>query len=73
MRRQLVKVWHKNWTKSWGYAKLAVGGVMAGGHYAGQLVGNPDVKAALDPLHLDPKVLLALALLGAVTVLSAEH
>jgi len=73
MLQSLSNAWHKSWAKHWGVAKLATGGLALGTHYIGQVVNNSDVKAAIDALHIDPKLMLGLAVLGAVTIVSAEH
>lgn len=64
-------VWNESWARAWGYTKLlvALGGACL--HYLGGIVNDGNVKAAVDALHLDPKILLGLAVLGAVTILSA--
>ena len=73
MRRLLSKVWHKNWTPHWGWVKLGVGSSAVGIEAVGKILNDGSVKSAIDALHIDPKWMLVIAILGVVTLLSSEH
>ena len=73
LRRQCSHLWHDSWSNLWGWIKVGVGAVALGVQQIGHLVSNSDVKNAIDNLHIDPRIALAIAILGAITIISAEH
>lgn len=69
--------WKKEWTAFWGWTKVTAGLIVAAVPVVSQGIGTilnePKVQAAIDQLHLDPKIGLGLAALGAVTLVSMAH
>lgn len=52
---------------------MAVAAAMLGLHEINHVINNSDVKSALEKLELPVYVVLGLAIIGAVTFLSADH
>lgn len=77
MLQSIKDFWHTEWTAFWGWTKVTAGAVIAIFppmlHYLGGILNDPKVQAALDQLHMDPKIGLGLAALGAITLLSMSH
>lgn len=74
LSRQWFKTfWESEWTKIWGWTKVAIGSFGALFAYVGNALHSPEVKMAIDSLHLDPKIMLGIAVLGFVTLASMEH
>lgn len=73
MLLKLKSIWTEQWTGFLGWTKIAVGTVGAGLTSVGTVLNDGSVKSAIDSLNLDPKIMLGLAVLGALTLLSIEH
>lgn len=69
----LRSIWHDAWTKELAYVKMTVGASGFLVAWIGQILNNGDVKSAIEALHLDPRIMLGLAILGVLTFVSAEH
>lgn len=72
--QKIKDFWHKEWTAFWGWAQTTSGLVVAAAPVVAQglsaVLNEPKVQAAIDQLHLDPRVGLGLAALGAITLMS---
>lgn len=66
-------VWHKSWTKALGVSKMLVGGALAAVPHLSSVASDPGVKEVLTKMELPLYVALGLAVLGAITWLSAER
>lgn len=65
--------WHRNWSATWGWTKVAAGSVTALVPAVGHVLNDSRVNSYIDQLHLDPKVGLGLAALGVITLISVDH
>jgi hypothetical protein len=70
-------VWKPDWGTAWGWTKLASGAIVLGFHSTltalSPVINSTEVKSSLEALHLDPKIGLGLAVLGAITLIAASH
>lgn len=69
----LQRLWRNAWSDVWGFITVAAGILSTGFSYIGSIVSDPSVKDTLNELKLPAYVGLAIAVIGAVTVISAEH
>lgn len=67
------KIWHDAWTKSLGVAQAIGAGILAIIPEIGRVVHDPNFQDALKSVELPGAVLLGLAILGAITYVSAEQ
>lgn len=67
------RLWHNAWSDVWGILIAAGGIVSSSVSYMGHIVNNPSVQDSLSKLSLPVWVGLAIAVLGAITWVSAEH
>lgn len=65
--------WKDSWSRLWGHIQLWSGTVSLGFAALGEILNNNSVKNAADALHLDPRISLALAVLGVVTLMARSH
>lgn len=70
---RLERLWREAWTEAWGFFTIISGAFVTGFHYLGSVVTNSGVQSALEKISLPQWVGLLLAVIGAVTVISAEH
>lgn len=70
---RLQRLWREAWSDVWGYFTIAVAGISSSFSYLGGIVNNSSVQAALDKISLPVWAGLIIAVIGAVTVISAEH
>ena len=73
LRLRLKAIWTEQWTSFLGWTKVVAGASGAAVATVGQLLNDGNVKAAIEALHLDPKIMLGLAILGVLTLMSMEH
>lgn len=73
-QRNLVqRLWHEAWSDIWGYITIGIGGICSCFSYLGSVVNDPNVQTTLSELKLPAIAGLIIAIIGAVTVISAEH
>lgn len=53
---------------AWGYIQVIVGSVLASAGALGDVITNSDVKGAMSNLGLNPKIMMAFAVAGAITL-----
>lgn len=70
---RLQRLWREAWSDVWGYTTVVIAGFGTSFSYLGNLLSDPSVKAALDKISLPVWAGLVIAVIGAVTVISAEH
>lgn len=69
----LQRLWRNAWSDVWGYATILGSGLWTSLSYVSNLVDNQGVRDALNQIKLPAEFALVIALIGAVTVISAEH
>jgi hypothetical protein len=69
----LRKLWVEAWTETWGYLNIIVGLFITGLSSIAEVVTSPSVKDALSSVAMPAYVGLAIAVIGAVTIMSAQH
>lgn len=66
-------VWQESWSQLWGHLQLWGGFCASAFAILGEVLNDNGVKNAADALHLDPRITLAIAVLGVVTLMARSH
>lgn len=72
MLQRLRQLWVKEWTKFWGWLKVAAGSLMVSFHWLVGLFQDSNVKTELDKLNV-PWIGISLAVIGFITLASVAH
>lgn len=68
MLQQFKKWCFHSWTIAWGYIQIVAGSLMASLGAFGNIITDADVKGAMANLGLNPKIMMAFAVAGAITL-----
>lgn len=68
----LRQLWRDSWTKVWGWSKVIVGAGTAFVPVVANVTQDGNVRQQIEKLDL-PYIGLALALIGAITLVSMSH
>lgn len=64
-----IKAWcYHSATIAWGYLQVLSGTILAGLHYLGDVVTDPDVKSLIQTMKLPAYVILGILAFGAITI-----
>lgn len=66
-------IWKDSWSRLWGHIQLWGGAIAASFSILGEVLNDNTVKNAADAMHLDPRIMLGLAVLGVVTLMARTH